>query len=381
MPADSGGYKAPANIQEAAASCDVTGSMVAAVNDAQMEAASVGDRLGEESMNKSFYNAYKLYHQLLKASDDRPAQADLDDLLAKLRQMAHGVEKLHIFSRNEELDDINTGDLKFLLVPALLAEVSVAVQDMAQRKQSLENAMVYWRLFAQSCEQYKLADSDDLSALERDIEDRPLDAHTRRDQKIARYKRAKSLDTMTAALFDRKKKTVGDEFSWGNGVDEETERDLILALLKRAAGEAVESLDSIRQEMPMLEMMARGVKPAPPPITHDPDAKPWIVRIKDKSELYKLYMEQVFQPDVPMPTISLAEAADFEIDQAMEAKARKEEHELWEKHEADMQWYKGDRQGAREDDEEEKATLKARSWDDWKDENPYGAGNKMANVG
>merc|ERR1719162_2008141 len=140
-----------------------------------------------------------------------------------------------------------------------------------------------------------------------------LDANTKRDEKIARYKRTKDLDEKVAYLFQKKREVLGDEFQWGHGsnFDEDMERDLILALLSRAVAKAAEDVDSAEQELPLLEMMAeRGGPgtgpPAPPP---DPAEKPFIVRIQDKSELVKLYKEMVFQCPHAQPTMTLAELA------------------------------------------------------------------------
>lgn len=44
-------------------------------------------------------------------------------LITKLRELLRLVNALALFSDNEELDDINTQDLRFLLVRPLLADV------------------------------------------------------------------------------------------------------------------------------------------------------------------------------------------------------------------------------------------------------------------
>lgn len=43
--------------------------------------------------------------------------------MAALRHAAAAVRALGVFSRNERAEDVATGDLKYLLVPFLLAEV------------------------------------------------------------------------------------------------------------------------------------------------------------------------------------------------------------------------------------------------------------------
>lgn len=334
-------------------------------------------------ISAAFYDAYKRNRELLHSSDESPAQEELDKLLAKLKAIAWRVDQLHLFSPNEELDDINTTDLKFLLVPYLLAETAAATQDMARRLEVLRSAVVYWRMFGQLCERLKLAHAEDMRALSLTSEDR-VDANTRREEKIARYRRSKELDKKVAWLFKKRREACGDEFRWGTaGFDEDLERDLILALLSRAAGATVEGLLSAEAEIPMLEMMmARGGPGAGPPVrASEPREKPWCVRIQDKSELQKLYLEQVFQPSIAMPTMSLAEYAEIEMQQAREQQERGQEMEARQRADEDERWWSGDRYGTREEYEDDAKTYKDRDWDDWKDEHPYGSGNKMANLG
>jgi len=49
-------------------------------------------------------------------------QAQLHDGVASLRQASNIARQLSLFSRNEEADDVATTDLKFLLLPFLLAQ-------------------------------------------------------------------------------------------------------------------------------------------------------------------------------------------------------------------------------------------------------------------
>merc|ERR1711957_476462 len=113
----------------------------------------------------------------------------------------------------------------------------------------------------------------------------------------------------------------------------------------------------------------------PPPAAE----KPWIVQIQDKAECTRLYKEMVFQCPHSQPTMTLDECADIEMAQMREKTEAKSSAERHQQYEEDDRWLCGDRQGAREADEEEHKTYKDRNWDDWKDENPWGSGNKMAN--
>lgn len=354
------------------------------------ELAAVGATADREEMSDAFqlshefYDAYKAYGSLLKAEAVSPEQGDLDELSGRLKVIASHVVKLRLFSPNEELDDISTTDLKFMLVPYLLAEVTAATRDMELRLGQLRRALVYWRAFANDCQRLGVAHNADFLAIDRDPED-ALDPVGKREEKIERYKRSKELDEKVGYLFKKKREALGDELQWGSGgaFDEDMERELILALLARAVAGSADSIASAEQELPLLEIMkerggpGKGKKREQPP----PSETPFILKIQDKAALMQLYKEMVFQCPFEQPTISLAECADFEMAQAQAQQRVKHEHDRRVQADDDDRWWGGDRVGAREDAEAEQKVYKDRDWDDWKDEHPYGSGNRMANLG
>ncbi|KAL8167670.1 hypothetical protein V2J09_009169 [Rumex salicifolius] len=85
---------------------------------------------------------------------------------------------------------------------------------------------------------------------------------------------------------------------------------------------------------------------------------------------------QVFQPGHRLPTMSIEDAGLKEMD--MMNKWQERNMKLME--EANSSWYKEPRkpglQDEDEDEEDDDAVEKARRMDDWKDDNPHGAGNK-----
>eukprot|EP00931_Biecheleriopsis_adriatica_P105183 TRINITY_DN79752_c0_g1_i1.p1 TRINITY_DN79752_c0_g1~~TRINITY_DN79752_c0_g1_i1.p1 ORF type:complete len:412 (+),score=122.00 TRINITY_DN79752_c0_g1_i1:99-1238(+) len=337
----------------------------------------------EYSLAQEFYDAYKAFSLALRSDSETPEQKELDALLSQLKGIAYHVMKLRLFSPNEELDDINTTDLKYLLVPYLLAEVTAATRDIEDRIAALRRALLYWRAFAADCHRLKVAHADDIRAIDRSPED-ALDPASKRDEKIARYKRTKELDEKVAYLFAKKKEGSGDEYLWGAGsaFDEEMERDLVLALLRRAVSSVPDSITSAEQELPMLEMMmARGGPGKGPKQPPPPAEKPFIVRIQDRAELERIYRDMVFQCPHALPTITLEEAADADMAEMQAREAEKAERERYREAEEADRWWHGDRYGAKEEADEEQKLYKDRDFDAFKDDNPWGSGNKMANIG
>mmetsp|Transcript_32758 Transcript_32758/g.76171 ORF Transcript_32758/g.76171 Transcript_32758/m.76171 type:complete len:352 (-) Transcript_32758:64-1119(-) len=337
----------------------------------------------EFSLAHTFYDAYIACNRLTRGDGSSMEQEELDSIVSKLKAIASRVVQLRLFSPNEELDDVSTADLKFLLVPYLLAEATAATREMSQRLSALRQAIIYWKAFGHDCERLQLAHADDVRAFDRKPDD-TFDPQTKRDEKIARYKRSKELDEKVAYLFAKKRQVLGDEFQWGAGssFDEDMERDLVLSLLRRACAAVAESIASAEQELPLLEMMiARGGPSAAPPQEPVASEKPFILRIQDKAELMRIYKEMVFQCPYELPTVTLAEAADHEMEQMRRRQELQGGHERRMKAMEDERWYSGDRYGSKEEEELEEKTYKDRDWDDWKDEHPWGSGNKGGNLG
>ncbi|KAK1285960.1 PP2A regulatory subunit TAP46 [Acorus calamus] len=81
---------------------------------------------------------------------------------------------------------------------------------------------------------------------------------------------------------------------------------------------------------------------------------------------------QVFQPGHRLPTMSIEEAGLREMEIMNKWQERTKEF----MEEANSSWHKEGQRSASADSDEEAAEEKARAWDDWKDDNPRGAGNK-----
>eukprot|EP00976_Prorocentrum_cordatum_P110501 1195210-Prorocentrum_minimum.AAC.5 len=78
-------------------------------------------------------------------------RADIRSAASSLKDCKLAVERLALFSRNEDKDDIATGDLKFLLVPFYLGEVLLQLQ-AADRKIMLNGAKQEFKQFLSICD-------------------------------------------------------------------------------------------------------------------------------------------------------------------------------------------------------------------------------------
>lgn len=80
------------------------------------------------------------------SSIDPEYQQKVNQGIAYLNQAQALVAKLHLFSDNEIIDDINTNDLKFILIPAYLGDLTLKLNGKDNRANILEQAKVFFFL-------------------------------------------------------------------------------------------------------------------------------------------------------------------------------------------------------------------------------------------
>ncbi|XP_073006868.1 PP2A regulatory subunit TAP46 [Typha latifolia] len=363
------------------------------------------------------------------ASESSADEETLRKGIEALRRCDEMVSKLGLFSSNETKDEVSTANLKYLLVPFYLGELTekVAQED---RISILKSSQDQLKEFISICEALELIPEEELEISGQ----RGADTFaTRRAKKIARFKRQKAAEAKLQEIKERKERRgrslraaalstpieAGEEDSLED--DGEEEREAWLTTISLAICKAFDLLDMLKKEEEMLlsvkdedkefarEMLDERTKKAEAwhrnsasrapffkpvePITcatfaqdviegranvsqaHDHKHQPLIfgpaslVGGRLTSERERM-AAQVFQPGHRLPTMSIEEAGLREME--MMNKWQERNAKLVE--EANSSWHKDGSRSAEED--EEAAEEKARAWDDWKDDNPRGAGNK-----
>ncbi|XP_009763650.1 PP2A regulatory subunit TAP46-like [Nicotiana sylvestris] len=356
-----------------------------------------------------------------------------------LRQCEEMVTKLGLFSLNETKDDISTANLKYILVPYYLAELTEKIAE-DDRINVLKVSQAKLKEFISFCETMELVPEEEIVTSTQGGANSFAD---RRAKKIARFKRQKAAESKLLELKERKERrgrstkaaalstpveTGEDDVSDDDG---EEEREAWLTTISLALSKAFDLLEMLNKEEEMLSAIkerqlqdgekefsqivldertkkaetwhrdaaarAHYTKPAAP-ITcatfaqdviegratvsqaHEHKHQPLIfgpaslIGRNPTTEREKI-AAQVFQPHYRLPTMSIEEAGLTEMNMMNEWQERN--MKLME--EANSSWYKdGPKLRPGEDDEEDDdaAQDKARAWDDWKDDNPRGAGNK-----
>lgn len=106
----------------------------------------MSDPTSDLSLSGEFAAAQRLHAQLQDSSlssMDEAYQRDVRTALAHLENAADLVRRIGLFSTNEIVEDISTGDLRFLLVESYLGDMTTRLVN-ADRVQILKTAKVWF---------------------------------------------------------------------------------------------------------------------------------------------------------------------------------------------------------------------------------------------
>ncbi|CAI2347492.1 unnamed protein product [Caenorhabditis sp. 36 PRJEB53466] len=233
----------------------------------------------------------------------RKLQPRLQTAIANLHQVTVNVNKLGLFSSNEQIEDIPTSSLPFLMVPCFLGLFHTnLIVDSTEKLEELRKAKVYFRNYLERLRNVGLITSrlpwdDDVAKEDAEKLKAPKPSHEEiRKQKLDRHRRKKELKA-TELSIERQLEAVT--------VDEQNLRELFVTQLLFWSERAYEELQSIEEELPILRMMAErsgGHAPPLPPPTHKvPSLKPFVIT-RDAQQ------KKVFGAGYPgIPTVSVDE--------------------------------------------------------------------------
>ncbi|MCO5547893.1 hypothetical protein L7F22_001345 [Adiantum nelumboides] len=320
------------------------------------------------------------------------------------------------------------GEVGAYKVPYLKADF-LEKAESSDRVQTIKSGSIYLKVFIASCERLDLLPDAEMSASNQEV---PITAERRRATKIARFKHAKAAESKLQDIKERRERRgrsrgaaakgsmtdhgddhVEDEF-------EEEEREAWSAQIALSLCKALDLLEMLKLEEELLAVRhentqdgptramlderaskaeawhkgaasrAKVSKPAQP-ITcatfaqdviegraslgqgHDHHHQPLFgpaSLVGDITTERQRLTAQVFQPSHRLPTMSIEDAGLTEMKIMKEWTERNAKLQ----EEANSSWARETKKDNESDDEA--AEYKARAWDDWKDENPKGSGNK-----
>ena len=313
-------------------------------------------------------------------STDHELQTTVRGAISGLESLTREVSAAGLFSSNEAVDELPTGSLRFLLLPAMLGELTCRLAH-EDRMQVIGIAEVYYRDFLQRCRDYSITDVE-IPAPRSGAEDteapqaqpRPPTMRAlatmskQREERLRRYREQKELDKQLAELREAMKRPSPDD---------ETVRNYHLTLLRQAVGKAVAELQSLEQEKPILEHMQRlkvkggsaAEETANPAPTVAPLRPVVITRTKLEAQVFGSGYSS-------LPTMSVEEFYEQRVrDGVFPGGCRQTSHGR----PAAQPTSAEDRDELQErlEESDDPATLaRARQWDDYKDNHKRGEGNR-----
>ncbi|KAM6141153.1 immunoglobulin-binding protein 1-like [Erethizon dorsatum] len=289
------------------------------------------------------------------------------DLLEKAAEM---LSQLGLFSRNENLEEIASIDLKYLMVPAFQGALTMKQVNPSKRLDHLQRAREHFINYLTQCHYYHVAEFQLPKTKNNSAENNTASSSvayanlvamaSQRKAKIERYKQKKEVEHRLSAL----KSAVES-----GQADDEQVREYYLLHLRRWIGISLEEIESIDQEIKILREkdFSREASTSHSSLQDRPPVKSFILtRDTAQAKVFGVgypslpsmtvsdwYEQQLKCGALPDPGISKATSVDFK------SVAQQQE----------------DEENEKEDDE--KVVHRAREWDDWKDTHPRGYGNRQ----
>ena len=323
-------------------------------------------------------------------SNSSTFQESLQAAIQLYEQCLSIASHLSLFSPNESLEDIGTVDLQYLLLNYRIAELVLRINGQ-DRKVNLQRAQRSYERYLKQLDSYEILSKSDAALLEQ-FEEAPntfavastSDAAGRRETKIRRFKEEKALKQKLEHMQKNPSALQNDDSAY---------RELQLTNIAYCTHQTFQSLESVAQELHILSL----APPSPPP---DAAQRPSDVRERNgrNGDGYSERLDAplsgglrgpildskgkplrpftltskrqdfrngVFRPDHSLPTMSIDEYLEEERKRGGMIDGGGPQSQI--KPDVD------------EDDLDaaDRATMKAREWDEFVEANPKGSGNTL----
>eukprot|EP01127_Copromyxa_protea_P015652 TRINITY_DN4540_c0_g1_i2.p1 TRINITY_DN4540_c0_g1~~TRINITY_DN4540_c0_g1_i2.p1 ORF type:complete len:323 (+),score=72.26 TRINITY_DN4540_c0_g1_i2:30-971(+) len=283
----------------------------------------------ETSLLQEYTKGCDLWAEIEEAccSKDPQYKQLVTDAIKAFQTAAVIVKMTDLYSKNEELNDINTASLQFLSIPYYLGCLyqKVPTLEHSERLAQMKLSKQYLDEFTETCIRLKLFTANDIEAMKRTGEAPP---DVRRTEKIERYKREKELNEKLKVIMKQKiDKSILSMLDDEEADDGEFERETSILLLQLSAIKTFEALNLVKQEIEILEHMIKlmsenngqlPVVPKPEPSQFKP-----LVIGDPRHQIAK----NAFRPGWNLPTVSIEEAGMIDYQVALEQQKRTQEKE------------------------------------------------------
>ncbi|XP_042639068.1 immunoglobulin-binding protein 1 [Orycteropus afer afer] len=284
------------------------------------------------------------------------------DLLDKVAEM---LSQLDLFSQNEDLEEIASADLKYLLVPAFQGALTMKQVNPSKRLDHLQWAREHFINYLTQCHYYHVAEFELPKMKNNSAENSTASSSmaypnlvamaSQRQAKIERYKQQKEMENRLSALKS------GVE---SGQADDERVREYYLLHLRRWIGISLEEIESIDQEIKILREkdFSKVASTSHSSRQERPPMKPFILT-RDTAQA------KVFGAGYP----SLATMTVNDWYEQHRKYGTLPDQGIIKTTAAHQQ----EDQEQKEEEDDEKTLHRTREWDDWKDTHPRGYGNRQ----
>jgi len=348
----------------------------------------------QQSLQSLFAAAKAQKHalELCLDTNSESYHSGFNDEVNKFKECEQLVAQLSLFSSNESLEDVATADLQYLSVEYLIADL-LQRSPRPDRETTLRHALAEYEKYLMRLDEYGLLSSGDKKLYERYLENPTAftiasltDTAARRELKVARFREEKELKQKLEYL-SRNEALQNDD---------DATRKLYLTEIQLYTHQTFQSLDLVSQELSMLSHMRQtaespaGLQNPDPRERAELDKKGYSERLdppisqllkpgnfgallnKDGKPLQPFILtsrrsqlqQGVFKPGHNLPTRTIEEYLEEEKRRGgiiQEVNQQGTDREI-------------DEDDLSKADEE---TMKARAWDEFKEENPRGSGNTL----
>ncbi|KAJ5713332.1 uncharacterized protein N7483_010513 [Penicillium malachiteum] len=346
---------------------------------------------------RSLFLAAKASKSALEARGDSNTAVYRDDVnatVAKFQECQRQISILSLFSSNEGLDDVSSGDLQYMTLEYLLAEL-IQRGPSADRESVLQNALTQYEKFLTRLDEYELLSKEDHKLFEAYMTNpstftlAPInDAAARRETKVRRFREEKELKQKLEYLSRNESRLESDS---------EATRNLYLSEIQLDTHQTFQSMDLLVQELSMLSAM-RNAPPSNPAQSSQDDPRqrsnigglgysdrldPSLSQLLGRGRGGPLLnskgvpmqpftlldrrsqlQQGVFRSGHNLPTMTIDEYLEEEHRRGNVLQGGEQSGIIPEVDEDDL-------------DKADEETMKARAWDEYVEANPRGSGNTL----
>ncbi|KAJ1951113.1 Type 2A phosphatase-associated protein 42 [Dispira parvispora] len=344
---------------------------------------------------------FEVIESLTMSAREPAYQDQVQRCLSHFNRCRLMVNQLALFSTNESLDDLATGSLRYLVVEAYMGHLvqKLTSDSPSTRPSLLKQARDHYDNFYRLCDAYGLVEPVDQRLYQQRLtksNDSTLGVTNRpsREEKITRFKRRKQLEQTIHALETALGPVDRSPTEESQDDNETTERQLALNRVQLQIHHTLEALESIQDEYALLAMAAQASSSSPSTDSRAPGQsrdesedrldqrpggsglrnaqgpllsqqgkvmRPFIITDKRRD-----IQESVFRPGWRLPTMSVEEYLAIEQERGGMISGGGQVPSSEDKdvdHDGDP-------------DAQDRETYKQREWDNFKDDNPRGWGNR-----